>query len=51
VIAKDTCAASKLNCRQEAHLVSVIASSEYSTAEVTGLFAMARSAVSRGHRT
>jgi len=37
----------KLNRRQEAHLVSLIHSGEYSSAEVADLFGMGRSTVYR----
>ncbi len=37
----------KLNRRQEAHLVSLVRSGEYSTAEVADLFNVARSTVYR----
>jgi DNA invertase Pin-like site-specific DNA recombinase len=37
----------KLSHRQEAHLVSLVASGEYSTAEVAELFGVARSTVYR----
>jgi DNA invertase Pin-like site-specific DNA recombinase len=37
----------KLNRRQEAHLVSLVRSGEYSTAEVAALFGVARSTVYR----
>lgn len=37
----------KLNRRQEAHLVTLLESGEYSTAEVADLFSVARSTVYR----
>jgi DNA invertase Pin-like site-specific DNA recombinase len=42
----------KLNARQEAHLVSLIAAGEHSTAEVADLFGVSRPTVYRAlHRT
>jgi DNA invertase Pin-like site-specific DNA recombinase len=41
----------KLNPRQEAHLVALLKSGEYSTAEIGDLFGVARSTVLPRHRT
>ena len=45
--AGDTLVVTKLNRKQEAHLVSLVHSGEYSTAEVAELFGVGRSTVYR----